>query len=260
MKKTLIVALILITLTLTACGGSNRSSVVVAGSTSVQPYVEFLVEEYERIYPDTHIEVQGGGSAVGKNAVETGVADIGMMSRALKENEQHLHSIEIARDGLAIIVHPLNPITNLTREQIRQIYSAEITNWSEVGGLDRQIHVMAREEGSGTRGQFTDLVMDKTRITPKAIVQNSNGAIRQLVAYDRDSIGFISLGLVDSTVKAVAIDGVPASYDNVRNETYSLFRPFLFLVNEPDEATNHFIEFVLSPKGKELLTSEGLIP
>jgi len=261
MKKLIIlVTLILICSLLSACNNSSRGSVVVAGSTSVQPYVEFLVEEYSRIYPDRHIEVQGGGSAVGKNAVETGVADIGMMSRALKDNEKHLDATIIARDGLAIILHPDNPVTNLTCDQIRAIYAAEITNWSEVGGKDTRIHVMAREEGSGTRGQFTDLVMDGFRITPKAIVQNSNGAIRQLVANDRDSIGFISLGLVDNTVKAIAIDGVDASYENVRNSTYALYRPFIFLVNEPSEETIHFIDFVLSDKGKELLTSEGLIP
>ena len=260
MKSLYVLTLIISLLTLSACGGAARTSVVVAGSTSVQPYVEFLAEEYGRLYPDNHVEVQGGGSAVGKNAVETGVADIGMMSRALKDNEQHLTAIVIAKDGLAIILHPSNPVTSLTREQIRAIYAAEITNWNEVGGNDTRIHVMAREEGSGTRGQFIELVMDGIRITPKAIVQNSNGAIRQLVANDKDSIGFISLGLVDNTVKAIAIDGIDASYENVRNATYALYRPFIFLVNEPDEATTHFINFIISERGKELLTNEGLIP
>ena len=207
------------------------------------------------------MEVQGGGSAVGINTAESGVAQIGMSSRALKEDEQHLHATEIAKDGLAIIIHPDNPVASLTRAQISAIYSAEITNWSEVGGNDRKIHVIAREEGSGTRSQFSDLVMNKIRITPKAIVQNSNGAIKQLVASDRNSIGFISLGLVDSSVKAIEIDGVAASLENVRNETYPLFRPFLFITGEnPDEATMRFIEYVLSDKGKDFLLNEGLIP
>ncbi|MCL2050550.1 MAG: phosphate ABC transporter substrate-binding protein [Lachnospiraceae bacterium] len=264
MKKiTAILSLIMISALISACngGGGSRTSIVVAGSTSVQPYAEFLAEEYEKLYPGQHAEISGGGSSVGINAVESGVADIGMSSRSLKDYELDFWSTVIAKDGLAIIINPGNPITNLTREQICAIYSAEITNWSELGGEDRKIHVMAREEGSGTRSQFAELVMGNIRITPKAIVQNSNGAIKQLVASDLSSIGFISLGVVDETVKAIEIDGVPASIANVRNGTYALYRSFLFITKEkPEGMTKDFIDFVLSDAGKELLINEGLIP
>ena len=256
-----ILILLLLSSLLSACGGESRTSVVAAGSTSVQPYVEYLAEEYEKLHPERHIEVQGGGSGVGINAVESEVADIGMLSRSLKESEKHLWSVEIAKDGLAIIIHPENPVSDLTHEQICAIYAAEITNWNELGGNDAKIHVMTREEGSGTRSQFSDLVMGGTRITPKAIVQNSNGAIKQLVAGDINSIGFISLGVVDQSVKAIKIDGIDATPENVRNETYTLFRAFIFVAqNEPDGSIKDFINFVLSDHGKQLLIKEGLIP
>ena len=261
MRTTKVFILLFIVFLLAACGNAKKTSIIIAGSTSVQPYAEYLAEEYEKIHLDRMVEVQGGGSGVGIKSAESGVADIGMSSRSLKETEIHLWTIEIAKDGLAIIIHPDNPVTNLTSEQISAIYSAEITNWSEVGGRDAKIHVMAREEGSGTRGQFSDLVMFDVRITPKAIIQNSNGAIKQLVANDINSIGFISLGLVDASVKAIEINGVPATTENVRNETYPLFRPFLFITKEkPEGYVSDFIDYVLSDQGKELLRNEGLIP
>jgi len=246
-----------------SCGGRSQANLVVAGSTSVQPYIELLAEEFELQFPGSGIDIQGGGSSAGITAAESGAADIGMSSRWLKRTEEHLWSVEIAKDGLAIIVHPNNPITDLTLEQVRSIYTAEIRDWSQLGGRQARIHLIAREEGSGTRSAFEEMVMGSSfRITPRAIVQNSNGAVRQLVAGDPNSIGFISLGLVDNTVKAVKLDGVEASPENVINSSYSLFRPFLFVSKSipPTGLAMEFIEFILSVQGKELMTREGLIP
>jgi len=233
-------ALLLSLLTLTACrgGGQQDAHYIIAGSTSVQPYVEMLAEEFARINPDIRIDVQGGGSSAGIQAAETRVANIGMTSRDLRESEGHLWSTVITKDGLAIIVNPQNPLITLTLEQLRGIYTGDYTNWSQVGGIDARIHVIAREEGSGTRGAFEEMVMDGQRISPRTIVQNSNGSVRQLVAGDPYSIGFISLGLVDSgemMVKALQINGVEASRENVINHTYTLFRSFLFVA--PEEPT-----------------------
>jgi len=241
---------------------------VVAGSTSVQPYVELLAEEFELLYPGSGIDIQGGGSSAGITAAESGAADIGMSSRWLKRVEEHLWSVEIAKDGLAVIVNPSNPVTNLTLDQVRKIYAAEITDWRQLGGRQARIHLIAREEGSGTRSAFEEMVMAsgsgqvQHRITARAIIQNSNGAVRQLVAGDPNSIGFISLGLVDHTVKAIKLDGVEASRENVMDGSYTLFRPFLFVSKEipPTGLAIKFIEFILSPRGKELMTQEGLIP
>ena len=246
---------------LSACGVKMDAAIILAGSTSVQPYAEILAEEYARSHPDQEVDVQGGGSSAGITAAESGIADIGMSSRALKEAEQGLWSVEIAKDGLAVIINPKNPIEDLTIEQIRRIYAAEATKWSDLGGADSKIHVITREEGSGTRSAFEELVMEKALITPKAIVQDSNGAVRLLVADDPNAIGFISLGLVDRSVKAVRLEGVAASAENVMNAWYSLFRPFLFVARgEPEGLSKQFIDFVLSEEGQRTLRKEGLIP
>jgi phosphate transport system substrate-binding protein len=184
-----------------------------------------------------------------------------MSSRSLKDEEKDLWFAEIARDGLAVIVNPANTIQDLTLEQICGIYSNSITNWDQVGGSDSKIHVITREEGSGTRSAFTDLVMKETEITPKAIVQDSNGAVRQLVADDPNAIGFISLGLVNEKVKALMLQGIAATPENVINGSYKLSRPFLFVSNgEPTGLAKQFLDFTLSSEGQNMLTSEGLVP
>jgi len=245
-----------------SCSRGVDSHLVVAGSTSVQPYIELLAEEFQLLHPGKGIDIQGGGSSAGIIAADTGVADIGMSSRWLKRGEDELWSIEIARDGLAMIVNPLNPVSNLTMDQIRAIYAAEITNWSQVGGSRSRIHIITREEGSGTRSAFEEMAMEQSRITPRAIVQNSNGSVKQLVAGDPNSIGFISLGLVDHTVKAIRIGGIEAARENVLDGSYKLFRPFLFVTKAipPTGLSMEFIEFIVSPRGREIMMQEGLVP
>ncbi|MDR2600185.1 MAG: phosphate ABC transporter substrate-binding protein, partial [Oscillospiraceae bacterium] len=191
-------------------------------------------------------------------------AAIGMSSRNLRESELHLWTIEIAKDGLAIIIHPSNPVNNLTIEQLREIYTTDRINWSNFGGVDERIHVITREEGSGTRSAFEEMVMGDERITPRAIVQDSNGAVRQLVSGDPNSIGFISLGLVDvgeRQVKPMSINGISPSRENVLDGSYTLFRSFLFVAKErPTGSVMQFIEYIRSPEGQRILANEGLIP
>ena len=249
-------------MTLLGCS-KDKIGIIIAGSTSVQPYAEILAEEYALLNSDHEIDVQGGGTAAGITASQSGTADIGMSSRNLKEKEldNGLWWIEIARDGLAVIVHPDNLIKNLTFEQLRDIYSGKILNWNEVGGQDAKIHLIAREEGSGTRSAFEDLVMGNQRITPKAIVQNSNGSVKQLVTNDQYAIGFISLGLVNNQVIALKLNGVAATHENIVNGSYELYRPYLFITkSEPTGTTKQFIEYVQSNEGQQILTKKGLIP
>lgn len=246
---------------LTACGKPEGSGMIVAGSTSVQPYAEVLAEEYMIINRQSPIDIQGGGSSAGITAAQTESAAIGMSSRSLYEEELELWQIEIAMDGLVLIVNPKNPIENLSLNEIRDIYAGTITQWSQLGGSSSKINIIAREEGSGTRGAFTELLMGEVEITPKAIVQDSNGSVMQLVAGDPNAIGFISLGLVNDQVKALALDGVEAIGENIINGTYTLARPFLFVTkDEPTGLTKDFIDFVLSSEGQKLLSDEGLIP
>ena len=246
---------------LAACSGQPESVVIVAGSTSVQPYAEILAEEFALRHPEIEVDIQGGGSSAGITAAESGAADIGMSSRHLTEKEQSFWSVEIAKDGLAIIVHPDNPIEQLTLDQVRDIYAGTAVSWGSLGGPEAKIHVITREEGSGTRSAFEELVMGKAMITPKAIVQDSNGAVRQLVSGDAHSVGFISLGLVDRSVKAIRLNGVAASQENVAGGSYSLYRPFLFVTaGEPTGFVKDFIDYALSLEGRQLLAHEGLIP
>lgn len=246
---------------LSACSRSTESGFIVAGSTSVQPYAEILAEEYMITHPGAAIDIQGGGSSAGITAAKSGIANLGMSSRHLNDDEKSLWSIEIAKDGLGVIVHPSNSIENLTLDQIRRIYSGEIKNWSEIGGTDSKIHIITREEGSGTRSAFAELVMEKTEITSKAIVQDSNGAVKQLVKDDENAIGYISLGLVDKNVKALHLEGVAANQENILNGSYSLSRPFLFVsLSPPTGETKQFLDYVLSTEGQKMLSDEGLIP
>ena len=252
--------LILTVSLITACSYRPKTGIIVAGSTSVQPFAEALAEEYMRLNPNVTIDIQGGGSAAGIMAVQSGTADIGMSSRNLTGEEKNLWYVEIARDGLAIIVHPSNPVGDLTLNQVRDIYIGKISDWSQLGGPKSKIHVITREEGSGTRSAFESLVMAKTEINPRSIVQDSNGAVRQLVVDDPSAIGFISLGLVNEKVKALELGGVIATRENVINGSYGLSRPFLFITRaQPTGQTKQFIDFVLSAEGKRLLAAEGLV-
>ena len=242
-------------------GDETATTLTVAGSTSVQPFAEKLAETYMGTHPGLSINVQGGGSTAGVRAAETGAAQIGMSSRHLKDSEQSLHQVTIALDGIAVIVNAANPVVGLARAEVAAIFAGEVTRWSQVGGRDRPIHFVTREEGSGTRGAFEEMVMGKREIAPRALVQDSNGAVREIVASDPDALGYISLGLVDRRVRAVAIDGVLPTHDTITGKRYAVVRPFLFLTREePAGAARAFIEYVTGAEGQRLLGLEGLIP
>ncbi len=242
-------------------GEGGKEILTVAGSTSVQPFAEKLAEEYLARHPEVNINVQGGGSSAGVRATQTGVAQVGMSSRNLKPSEKGLHEIVIAYDGIAMIVHRSNPLKGLSREQIKKIFTGEFTRWENIGGVGGEIHFVTREEGSGTRGAFEEMVMEKENISHRALVQASNGAVREIVANDPGSLGYISLGLVDRRVKALAVDRVSASRSEILAKRYVIVRPFLFLSREELQGlARDFVEFVLSPEGQELLAAEGLMP
>lgn len=238
---------------------SLSGTLTVAGSTSVQPFSEVLAEEFKAKNPGVQINVQGGGSSVGIEAAVSGAAQIGASSRGLKAEEkaQGLVDTTIALDGIAIVVNPANSVPGLKTEQVMNIYLGNIKNWKEVGGPDAVITVVTREEGSGTRDAFSDLVMAKKDIVKTAIVQNSTGAVRTTVASDKNAIGYISLASMNQEVKAVDIDGAAASEANVKAGTYKIQRPFLYATKgNPDGLAKAFIDFVLSRRGGSLLKKE----
>jgi phosphate transport system substrate-binding protein len=227
----------------------------------VQPFADHWAEVYMKEKPGRVVNVQGGGSSAGIQAAREGAADIGMSSRELKPEEKDLLEVIVAWDGLAIIVHPENRIEELSLEQVQNVFAGNIANWTALGGSNHLITVVTREEGSGTRGAFQEMVMRKSRISRGAIVQDSNGTVREIVANDPQSIGYISLGLVNQKVKAVRFEGVEASFENIEQKKYRLIRPFLFVTNgPPNAAALEFINFVLSGPTQEMVRHDGLIP
>jgi len=249
-----------------------NGNVVIAGSTSVQPLSEVLAAGFEEDHMAMTVDIQGGGSGQGIKAIAAGIADIGALSRNLKENEKSQVEKEyiIAMDGIAIVVNPDSAVANLTVEQIKRIYTGEIKNWSEVGGADAVITVVTREEGSGTRGAFIEITgvltkdesgneIDQTTID--ALVQPSTGAVKSTVANTPNTIGYISLGALDDTVKGLDVEGVKASVENVLSNAYVISRPFIYVTGaEVSEAAQAYIDYVLSDVGQLTVKENGFIP
>lgn len=239
--------------------GADESKIDIVGSTSVQPVAEKLVEAYEQSHPDVKINVQGGGSSVGIKSAEEGSADIGMSSKELDE-KSNLKEYELGKDGIVIAVNPDNSVSDLSNDQLKAIFSGEITNWKEVGGKDAPINVVTREEGSGTLDAFEGIVMGDSKIKDGAVVQSSTEAVKQSVAQNPNAIGFVSFAHMSDDVKALDINGVAPTSEAIADGTYELQRPFLFLTNgEPTGDVKEFIDWVLSKEGTKILEEEKVI-
>jgi phosphate transport system substrate-binding protein len=238
-----------------------EGTVAVVGSTSVQPAAQELADAFLEIEPGIQVDIQGVGSSAGIKAANEGTADIGTSSRDLKEEEKAYGLTEhiIAYDGIAIAVHPSNTVENLTTDDIAKIFKGEITNWSEVGGADAEILIVSREDGSGTRGAFEELVKllddnDVSLLKADALIADGNGAVKANVASKENSIGYVSLEYLDDTLKAVKVDDVEVSVDNIKAGTYKISRPFLMLTTgEVNEVTQAYLDFILSDAGQEII-------
>ena len=239
-------------------GGSEAKStnaVSISGSTSVGPVMEAEAEAFKTKKPDVSIEINQIGSSAGiKNAME-GVSEIGMASRDLKGEEKQagLKEVEIAYDGIALITHKNNPVKDLTLAQIKDIYTGKITNWKELGGNDAPIVVVSREDGSGTRDAFQEIVGFKAEeLTVNSQISDGSGNIKSLVQGNENAIGYISFSYVD---------GVEATPENVLNKSYKVSRPFLAVYKEESltESGKSFIDFILSEEGQDIVAKEHLI-
>jgi len=256
----MVAALLVATFLLVGCSSNITGTITENGSTTVQPLAEKLAGAFKAKNPDVNVVIQGGGSAVGITSVNAGTVDIGAASRELTSADPPLVKSLLARDGIAIIVPPSNPVTNLTKDQVIAIFSGNITNWSQVGGPNKAIDVVAREEGSGTRTAFQDLVMGKALIKADAILQSSNGALKMAVSSDPQAVGFLSLGYLDSSVKALAMNGVAATEENAKNGTYPIVRLLYFLTKtQPTGIVKDFIDFCTGPDGQKVVAEEGYI-
>lgn len=264
-------ALVLALSMIAACSSSagspenTNTTLTMAGSTTVQPLAERLAEAYTAEISNVRIDVQGGGSSVGVKAAGGQTADIGMASREVKESEftefPNIKVFVIARDGIAIVANENVAVNDLSVEQIRQIFSGEITNWKDLGGVDANIIVVSREEGSGTRAAFEEMVLGEgTLITDSAILQPSNGSVRTTVSTTPDAIGYLSFGYLDETVKAISVDGVAPTESNASNGSYPVVRPLnIITYGEPTGELKSFIDYILSENGQAIVVEEGYI-
>jgi len=238
----------------------------VVGSTTVQPLAERFAEGFEALEPDVRITVGGGGSSVGVKSAGDGSADIGMASREIKQSEfdeyPDIIVYTVARDGIAIVANPDVTVDELTMDQVRDIFSGGITSWSEVGGDDVVITVIAREEGSGTRAAFEEMVMgEDALISDMAILQPSNGAVRTTVSTTPGSIAFLSFGYLDQSVKSIAVDGVPPTEENAASGAYPVVRPLNMITKgEPGPVAAAWLGFILSEDGQAIVADEGYLP
>ena len=247
-------------LVLAGCG-RNEQSVTLAGSTAFQPFAEKLAEEFMKKQPGANVTVQGGGSSVGIQSAASGAAQIGMADMVeLPAEAKALTSVVVARDGIAVVVNPGSAVTNLTLAQIRGIFNGTVKTWAEIGGADAPITVVSREEGSGTRSSFEKIV-GGVSITKNAIFQDSNGTIRETVANDKNAIGYLSHGLVNDKIKAIAVEGKACTTETIIAGGYALVRPVFFLTKgTPAGPVKQFIDYVLSADGQEIIKDNGLIP
>ncbi len=248
-------------------GASSSLKLQIAGSTTVLPIAEECARVYMEAHPGSKIYVSGGGSSHGVKSVADGTVDIGDASRDMKDSEMeaypNLVTHGIAKDGVAIVVHPSNQVSDLTMEQLQGIYAGTITNWQDVGGDDAKIMVVSREDGSGTRDCFEASVLKpiKTEVADYAIIQDSNGKVRTTIAGNEYGIGFLSLGYVDSDIKAVNLNGIAATVENIRSGDYTISRTLLMITDgEPDADEQAFLDFVFSSAGQEIVSEVHFIP
>ena len=241
---------------------NEKAIIKISGSTTVLPIAKETAKRYMMKHPNVQIEVSGGGSGFGVKQVGQGLVDIGMASRDLKASEKETYPdlvvYNIGLDGVAVVVNPNNPVSSLTKEQVKKIYAGEITNWKEVGGEDAPINVYTRDEESGTREVFHEKALDKGQITEKATVVQSNGAMKTAVKDDKNAIGYLSIGYLDSSVKGVKFDGVEPTEENVKNGQYKVSRTLHMITKgEPTGAVKDYLDYVLSPEGQVVVKEKG---
>ena len=294
MKKLIAIALAgVLTLAMAACGAQNSAAdttaattaaataatettaetteaaklsgtVTLAGSTSMQKLCEAMIESFEEAYPDITVTAEYTGSGAGLEALAGGKTDIGNASRSLKDGEKQSGAVEniVAIDGIAVITHKDSVVSDLTAQQLTDIYTGKITNWKDMGGADEAIVVLGREAGSGTRGAFEELLKIEDQCA-YAQELDSTGGVLAKVAATPGSIGYVSLDVVDDTVKALSLDGVAPTEENIVAGSYKLSRPFVMAtlgtIEEQNDLVKTWFNYVQSDEGQAVIKAMGLI-
>jgi phosphate transport system substrate-binding protein len=245
-------------------------NLVITGSTTVLPIAQKVAEAYMSQNPDVKISISGGGSGEGIKALIDGTTNIADSSRFIKDSEikqavdkgRYPVPFAVAYDCIIPVVHPSNTVMNLTTQQLKGIYKGEIKNWKEVGGPDKPIVIISRDTSSGTYEVWEDKVMNKEKVSPAALLQASSGAIVQAVSSNQNAIGYIGIGYVDNSVKALMVNRVKGSEETALNGSYPIHRAlYMFTDGWPKGDTLNFINFMLHPqKGQKYVREEGFVP
>ena len=265
------IALLLAALGLTAAASAQK----LKGSDTLLPLAQKAAENYSEKNPSAHVTVTGGGSGVGLSSLREGTTDIAMASRRIKFDERvrmqqagrPVEELTVAFDALAVIVHPSNPVSRLTREQLEGIFRGKITNWKQVGGEDRKIVVYSRETSSGTYEFFKESVLKHRNYMPAVLSMPATGAIIQSVSQTPGAIGYVGLAYLNPEVKALAVsyDGggsyVAPTFDNARSKSYPIVRPLYFYYTKSNEAAvRPLVDYLTSDEGQAMVASIGFIP
>lgn len=238
-------------------------TITITGSTSVEKILNDMVDEFMAYNPEVTINYTGTGSSSGISDTLSKANDIGASSREIKDNEKtaDLKEVVFAHDGIAVVVNPANKVKDISLSDLAKIYSGEITNWKQVGGDDANIVVVSREDASGTRSAFEELIKlaDAGGLVETATVVEGNGTIQSSVAGNANAIGYVSFAYIDTSVSSVTIDSVEPTAENAKAGTYSLSRPFLFVYMESDasDEVKAFLDFAVSEEGQEFVIEHG---
>jgi phosphate transport system substrate-binding protein len=253
---------------------TSKQTIKISGSTTVLPIVQKAADHYMTTHPEADIQISGGGSGVGIQAIGSRTVDIGMSSREVTKDELAKYPsfvvTSVAQDGIAVIVNPANEIQNITLDQIRDIYLGKIVAWNQINGANvpgtnNQIVIVGRDSASGTRTYFDEAVLLKATPTNKMLEKNSNGAVLQTISQTPGAIGYVSIGFVSKDVKAVPIwynaqNVVAPTIDNVKSKSYPVSRDLYVITNgQPSGLTGDFITYILSPDGQKIVADEGYV-
>ena len=270
MKKYIICALLFALMVSSAYGEpldafrNLEGTLDISGVTAHIPVMTQAARDIMTFNPKIRITVAGGGSGVGVKQVGEGLAGIGNTGRPLKPSEIEQYGLKtwpFAIDGVALAVHPDNPVKALTTEQVRKIYAGEITDWKDLGGNPGTINLYGREDGSGTRETFTDKLFGKGELSPAVNVVNSNGSMKTAIAQDKRAIGYVGIGHLDSSIAGVSIDGHVPSQENAASGEYPVVRNlFMNTKGEPTGLTAAFIDYIYSEPGAKIIEKSGYIP
>jgi phosphate transport system substrate-binding protein len=257
---------VLMLLSAVSCFAADK--IVMEGSTTVLPIAQRAAEEFMSKNPGIDISVRGGGSGVGIASLIDGSCDIGNSSRSMKDVELEKAAAKgknpkanvIAMDGIVVVVNSSNNLSALTKKQLKDIYTGAASKWTDVGGSGSKIVVVSRDSSSGTFEAFGTLALDGQKVRPDAMMQASNQAVASIIDKTPGAIGYVGLGYVTDSVKAIPINGVEASKETVLTNKYPLSRPlFMYTNGVPKGAVKVFIDFMMSPEGQKIVDEEGFV-